>query len=55
MIVIWKAAVNLEKRELPSQKLVVKVCFDELYTVRQSQVTIDLSYYIPGIFPSKYS
>ena len=55
MTVIWKAAVNLEKRELPSRKLVVKVCFDELYTVSQSQVTIDLSYYIPGIFPSKCS
>ena len=52
MIVIWKAAVNLQKTELRSQKLVVKVCFDELYTVRQSQVNIDLSYYIPGIFQS---
>ena len=35
--------------------LVEKVCFHELYIVTQTQVTINLSDYIPGIFQSKYS
>ena len=41
---------NFKKTELPSKKLVEKVCFYERYTVTQSQqVTINFSYYIPSI------
>ena len=35
------------------KKFLEKVCFYELCTVTQSQVTINFSYYIPGVFQSK--
>ena len=55
IVYLENSGKNLKKRELPFQKLVEKVRFYELYTVTQTQVTINVSDYIPGIFQSKYS